>query len=622
MQVINKIMQKIKNILYIFTLLFLTTPLWSGDPIMPLREIKPGMRGVAKTVFAGNKIEEFQVEILDIIPNFRAKKDLILVKLLGDNVRKTGVVAGMSGSPVYIDGKLIGALSYRMGIFLKEPIAGVTPIEQMLDIFEREKVRDQELAAARGFNPAFVEMAVGVRELSWENFIPPPWQKLKTIRTENVNMTPLEIPLLLSGFESSAFELCNRLFSGLGFKVLQSGGTTGQASDEDAVDLEPGSAFSVVIVDGDFGLQATGTVTYRDGNKILGMGHPVFDTGAVQFPMGQAKILTTISSLMASTKMAALTKIVGTLHQDRTTGLLGFSGERPQMIPIKMSYRSEFQPVNEFHFRVAEDKSLYTFTPFILRLVLGNALESARLSAGDQTLIVKGKIALKNHEDIEIENLYAGGPPETLLSDALEATGDIAAIVGSLLSNDFEAPSIESISLNFTSLPKKSRATVQQIEVDKLVVKPGDEITVTVTLQEFQGDKHKIQHNLVIPENIDDRSITIYAGSGAFLTRYEFRKSPQKFRPQNFQQLLDLLRKRRKNNRIFFQIRKRDKGVLIEGEELPSLPPSILSVMNSQRSSGNVSSLIDRKILEDSVPVNFAVSGGKIMRIRVEPKEE
>ena len=272
-------------ILSILTLLANTC--FAGEEIMPVDQIKPGMRGTGKTVFAGTEIEEFEFEVVEIIPNFKAKRDLILTRLIGEKVEYTGVVAGMSGSPMYIDGKLIGALSYSMGIFMKEPIAGVTPIEQMFEILEQEKVRPEELAAIRGFNESYLAIAAGTREFSLEDILPLEFKQANT-KTSSVRINALDTPLIFSGFENSILELCSTIFDGMGVQVLNGGGTYTNEK-VDLGPLEPGSAYSVVIVDGDMGLQATGTVTYVDGNQVLGMGHPFLNSGALELPMGKAK---------------------------------------------------------------------------------------------------------------------------------------------------------------------------------------------------------------------------------------------------------------------------------------------------------------------------------------------
>ncbi|NIR47140.1 hypothetical protein GWO43_01440, partial [candidate division KSB1 bacterium] len=559
----------LKALTLIVLLIFGVSLCLASEEILPLNQVEPGMRGFGKTVFSGREIEKFEFEVLEIMPNFRAKRDLILVKLLGDKVEHTGVAAGMSGSPVYIDGKLIGALAYRFGVFSKEPIAGITPIEQMLEIFEREKVREQELAQKRGFNELYFDVATAVREFNLTDFIPPQLQKPKSQDAASNRVTPLEIPLLFSGFENGSMHVPSEVFSGLGFKVMNYGATFSEGEEVFIEPLEPGSAFSVVIVDGDFGIQATGTVTYRDGDKIMGFGHPFFDFGAVDLPMGKAKILTTLSSLMASTKISALTEVTGTLHQDRSTGVMGVRGESPNMIPVQLTFRSKLQDKTEFSFRIAEDRSLYSITPLVFSIVLSNALESARLSRGGQTLQLDGSIKLLGHEPIKLQNYYAGSGSSTLVTDASQATGEIAAILGTILTNNFEAPRIEHVELNFEALLKRLSATVEKIEVDRTIVRPGEEMNLSVYLREFQGKEHKVQQRIQIPEEVTSRRLALYVGSGDRLTKLEVRASPRKFKPQNFSQLVEQLEKRRKNNVLFFQIRERDKGLLVEGEELP-----------------------------------------------------
>ncbi|MFQ5639227.1 MAG: SpoIVB peptidase S55 domain-containing protein [bacterium] len=585
-----------------------------------MSQIQTGMRGFGKTVFTGMEIEEFQFEVLDIMPNFRAKRDLILVRLLGEKVEHTGVVAGMSGSPMYIDGKLIGALAFSFGLFSKEPIAGVTPIEQMREILDRERVRSQELAIRQGFNHNYLEVAVGAQKFDWDVFIPPHFETLRSNRSVTTQFYPLETPLLFSGFQGASLALSERMFGGLGFKVIHSGGSFSTSLPMSDAPLEPGAAFSVVIVDGDIGLQATGTVTYRDGDHVFGFGHPFLNFGAVTLPMAKTKILTTLSSFMSSFKMSALTEIVGTLHQDRSTGVMGVSGEEAHMIPFHLTFRSHFQDESEFNFRIAEDRSLHSLTPLVFTIVLNSAIESARLSRGNQTLKLDGEIKLEGHDPIHLQNYYAGSAM-SFTSDASLASGEIAATVGAILSNNFEIPKIERVDLNFEVRHKSFIGQVLSIEVSKTTVSPGDEIRIAVQIKEFQGQKHIVRHTLTIPDEIEARRIALYVGSGSLLTQLEVRTSPQKYRPKKFKQLVELLEKRRKNNFLFFQIKRRDKGVLVQGEALPGLPPSILTIMNSQKSTGNVIALRYRVLKEESVPVDYAISGGRTIWLRVKPKD-
>ncbi len=611
-----------KTNILICCFLLLVSNLTAGIETMSVAEIKPGMRGFGKTVFTGSEIEEFEFEVLDIIPNFRSQRDLILVQLLGAKVEHTNVVAGMSGSPMYIEGKLIGALSYRLGLFNKDPIAGVTPIAQMLEILETEQVRAAELAANRGFNRDFLEMAVGARAANLQDLIPP-YIALPGSDSQRLgDFVPLEIPLLLSGFEPSALKISSEIFGNVGLQPIQGGSVSGRGEDRDGGMLQPGSAYSVVLVDGDIGLQATGTVTHVEGDQVIGMGHPFFNSGAVSLPMGQARILTTISSLMASTKMSALTDIIGTVHQDRTTGVMGVSGEGPKMIPVQLSFEKQFGEAIRFDFRIADDRSLYSLTPLLIGLVTTNAIESARLGNSNQTLKLKGQINLKGYEPVRIENYYAGSTPQAFLIDAIEASSEVAAIVGAILTNNFETPEIESVVLHFEALPRKFLALIDRIEVDRATVQPGDEITVTAFLEEYQGVRHQVQQKLLIPERIRGRRLNIYAGGGSALTRLQTQSSPQKFRPQNFSHLLRLLNDRRKNNFVFFQILLPDDGISIDGDELPALPPSVLSVIKSQKSSGSIVATRDRVLLEESIETNYSVSGGRTVGLKIEQQRK
>jgi hypothetical protein len=540
-----------------------------------------------------------------------------LVKLIGEHVEHTGVVPGMSGSPLYIDGKLIGALSYQLGLFQKDPIAGVTPIADMLAIVEQDKHRDREMAAKKGLNPNFVAVAAGLAAASYENLLPAYLSAPAESQVAS-EIRPLQMPIYASGFESAALQLSSELFGRQGFAVYQGGGGTSGNTSVQASDLRPGSAYSVVLVEGDYSLQATGTVTHVDGDRVLGMGHPFLNAGAVGLPMGQAKILTTLSSLMSSTKMASLTNLVGTIHQDRTTGVLGVTGKQPQMIPCRIRLSSDLFGTSEFEFSLAEDRSLHSFTPFLFSIVLSSSLESARLSLSNQTLVLNGAIHLKNGEQVPLQNYYAGSTPAKFVTDAIEATGEVAAILGTLLSNDFESPHIAGIDLNFTILHKKYLASIQSVELDKTVVRPGEKVKVTVHLKEFQGAEHVVRHTIEVPSTLKERRVSLVVGSSDTVTRLEHRISPQKYRPENIKQLMHLLNSRRANNYVFFQLRARNAGVVASGQELPGLPPSVMSVMNTQRASGNMQILRERILSEDAVQVDFSVSGGKALLISVD----
>jgi len=598
-------------------LAFISLPLYAIE-IMPVDKIKPGMQGVGLTVFAGDTVEEFKFEVLDVIPNFRTKRDAILVKLFGEKIEHLSVAGGMSGSPMYIDGKLIGALAFQPILFQKDPVAGVTPIAEMLEIFDLEAARDEEMAYNRGDWTELVDMAIGASSVDIEALRPPILAN-RTAVDSRLGMKEISAPLMLSGFNNAGLALATGAFEAAGFEVNSGGSATFENMQGEPKPLQPGDGYAVVFVDGDLGLQATGTVTYVENGRVMGMGHPIFNSGAVGLPMARVKIITTLASLMSSTKMSTLTQINGSIHQDRLTGVMGIEGESARMIPVSLKIKSKFSQLHSYNFRVAADRSINSLTPFLFAIVINNALESSRMSTRNQTLRMSGQVSLKGREAVALENYFAGAP-NGLLTDAIQAAGQIAATIGALLANSYETPEIESLELNFEVLPKQNLAFISKITADRATVIAGGKVKITTYIKEYQGKERQISHSLKIPEDINAKRIKLYVGSGATLSQLESRISPHKFRPKNFEQLIKIIDEQRQNNFVFFQVRQQDRSVTIAGEEMPGLPPSILSVIRSQRTSGAMSTTRERVILEEKVKTNYAVTGGKSLTLNVKPK--
>ena len=609
-----------KNLLITLAILLLSPALlFGGDEILPLAQVKPGMKGTAKTVFSGTQIEEFGIEVLDIVKNFYPQRDVILVRLTGERVRETGVVGGMSGSPVYIEGKLVGALALRFGVFQKEPIAGVMPIEGMLEILGKEERRDQELPSTRGGGFSYWDAAFGLKNGSAKDVILEPLQGLVSRRSENTFLSPIRLPLVFSGFRTEVVQACEPILTNLGFVAIQ-GGNSPRSDTASTEPILPGSAVSEVLLDGDMGIELTGTVTWREGNKILAFGHGGLEGGAVSLPLGRARILTTLSSLMSSEKFPLMTEIIGTVRQDRTTGLLGVLGEKAEMIPVQVHCISSSGEQKIFRFRIAQERTLNPLTPFFLRAALINALESGRLAGGDFSLAVQGQIHFENKAVVKFDNFYSSIETPGFfspMSDVLAATNDIASVVAALMMNDFPSPNITQVELSFRSIPGKKSAKIESLWYDKTTVRPGETVTLILNLQPYQGKRVKLVQPIQIPETITENQVTILVGSGPSISQAEQRVAPQKFRPQNFGQLVELLNMRRRNNLLYIQTKIPDQGALVEGKELPELPPSILAVMDSKKTSGNSSLLRERVLQEKQLPVDYALSGSKSIRIKV-----
>ncbi|MDZ7292322.1 MAG: hypothetical protein ONB44_17300 [candidate division KSB1 bacterium] len=628
-----------------FSFLFLAVILPAGllaQEIMPLSEVKPGMSGVCRTVFRGERPEEFPVEVVDVIYNFNhPKRNIILIRLKGEKAEHTGVAFGMSGSPVFIDGKMVGALSYLIDIFLREPLAGVTPIEEMLEIFKREDSRDRELAV---FVPPvpnkFLEMSLGFKEVSWENFVPLELVQRRSSLAGGIR--PLDLPLTFGGAQPALVDLAASILKPAGFHVINGGATGGHAAmgDKSGIDtagaalLQPGAAIGAVLVTGDMNVEAIGTVTYRRDHRVLAFGHPVFDAGPVEIPMSLARIFLIVPSDYASSKLGTSSSLVGTLRQDRTTGMYGVVGEPPALIPMTVRYTDETGKVSQFAFRFTAERAINTLMPLIIRFVLVNTLESARLATGENSLQLRGSIQLQDGQKITLEDFYPGFTSITglgFLNGIMQSTGEVAATLGTIMANNFQPVKLTGIELNFTSVPGRRNATIEEVWLDRSEAEPGDTVTVLARLKAFQGPEKLFHQQLVIPNTAQGKFLTINVGGGDDLTQVEQRTMPGRFAAQNFRQLLALLQERRRNDFLYYQIRQPDQGLIIGGELLSSLPPSIYAVLQSQNLKGRSSftrekvlsetrqqitmAMASAKDLESQKP--FAVSGLKTLRIKL-----
>ncbi len=620
--------------LFFLTILFAAAPLHLGaQEIMPISEIKPGMAGVCRTVFQGERPEEFPIEVVEIMRNFYPKRNLIIIRLKGEKAEHTGVAAGMSGSPVYINGKMIGALSYSLAMFVREPLAGVTPIEEMLEIFERENTRDRELAAFVPPAPnKFLEMAVSAVEPSWENFMP---QELLQRRAALIGtLRPIALPLAFGGLQPQLVELAAGLLKPAGFQVV-SGGSAGidATNNPDAAALlQPGAAIGAVLMTGDIDIEAIGTVSYRRDNRVLAFGHPFFNNGPVELPISLAKILFIVPSDLGSFKQGVTSSLVGTLRQDRTTGLYGVIGAPPALTPMALRYTDEAGKISTFEFRFTEERSLNTLMPLVMRFVLVNALESGRLATGENSLQLTGNIQLQSGEKISLDDFYPGFTPMSgfgFLSGILKSTGEVASAIGAIMANNFQPAKLARVDLNFASIPGRRSASLEQVWIDRSEVEPGDTVTVFARLKAFQGPETLLRQKLVVPKDAEGRFLTINVGSGDDLTILELRTAPGRFVARNFAQLLAILRERRRNDALYFQLRQPDQGLIIEGEQLSALPPSIYSILQSQNLKGNSSFAREQLLVEAQQPIvmavaqsaatnaAFAISGLKTLRIKL-----
>ena len=458
-------------------LLALAAPLAAADgspEIFPLDQVKPGMTGTGYTIFSGDGIESFTFSVIGVMPNvIGPQESIILVQLAGAKVEHTGVVAGMSGSPVYIDGKLLGAVSLKLGIFNKEPIAGVTPIEEMLSL------------------PSTPPDASVADIFSTPHYPLPDSFSAETGISGPVYLEPIASPLTFSGFGAEAIRHYAGEFSGYGLSAAQ-GGTATPAPDDSK--LVPGDMVGMVLVQGDLSINAACTVTAVIGDRVLACGHPLFGFGALQLPMARGRVLTTLASEYESTKIVNMGGIIGSITDDRATAVTGVLGKPPQMIPVDLTLAT---PAGEkkFHFEMVSNPKL---APLIVGLVTLNGLTQDPIYGEGATLSLHGSIEIAGHSSVQMDQLFA--PTDTMIPDATFVAIAVQADFARIFANPFETPHVQHIELRLDSRPERRVATIEGAWSDKVEAEPGEAVNIKVMVRPYRGDPVLRDVAIAIPE--------------------------------------------------------------------------------------------------------------------------
>jgi hypothetical protein len=588
--------------------------------LMSINDVRPGMRGYGRTVFQGTKIEQFDVEVLGVLKNFAPKQDMILTRLSGGPLQHTGVIAGMSGSPVYVDGKLIGAVAFAFP-FAKDPIAGVQPIHQMLDLLD---LRPGPVRRADG------QGAGTLPSESPASFVMGQLQKLAEGRpihelllpqsmTANVSqgsapsLMRIQTPLLVSGVSQAALEQFAPFFSAFGFLPVQAGGAGSAAGLPGASNkLEPGSAVNVELIRGDLSWSANGTVTYVDGDKVYAFGHPNLSAGPTDVPMSTGYVISLLPNVQNSFKLAVPMDVVGAFRQDRSTGIGGLIGARSKMIPINVKLTTGTNATNQYAFEVADDRFL---TPALMNFAVFSSITASERSLGALTLSVNGKIQLKDNDAINIGNVFSADN-----NGALMASSAAVSPIQYLLATGYDGVVIEKVDLEIKSVDRKTNAVLDRISVDRSEVTPGDTVMLTAFLRESNGAVVIERYPIQIPTGLPSGAVQLLVGDGTTVTTADLRRGPSSV-PNDLKQVINELNKLRKNDRLYVKILNSDPGVMIGGAELPSVPPSLAAVINSDRSSSrSVSGTRSSTIREYEMPQSkYVIQGQRALNLTVKP---
>jgi SpoIVB peptidase S55 len=563
----------------------LTATAQESNEILPLDQVHAGMLGYAYTIFSGDQIEKFELEVLGVMPNFLGpKQSIILVQLKGPKVEHTGVVAGMSGSPVYLEGKLAGALSLKLGIFTKEAIAGVTPIEDVL----RQPMPDVSAQAM----PQQFELP---KDALARNALP-----------SGSALEPIETPLVFSGFQPAALQQFAGQLQGYGLVAAQGGTAESQPDDGH---LTPGEMAGMVLVRGDATISAACTVTAVQGDRVFLCGHPFLNLGDIDMPMARSRVVTTLSSELASTKIVNTGGSIGTITSDHLTAVTGKLGTSPTMVPLDLSLVAGTEEKKR-HFEIVNHPKL---TPLLVALTTFSGLIQNSLYGEGTTLQLTGEIQLKGHVAVRLENTFA--PTDSLLPDGIAIAITVQNVFARLFTNNYEVPSVEHIFLRVESLPGKKSYTIESAWLEKGEASPGENLKVRVLVRPYRGATHIEETTVHVPDQIArGTTLRVVVCDGDWMTR-----SVRGFNfggmlggatgPEGLDQLIALINRERHNDRLYVGVFAPSPTMVWDDKELPNVPLSAISVIDGRPAPGSVQVLRESLANESSVELGGPVSG-------------
>jgi hypothetical protein len=586
-----------------------TSALAAAEPtgILSAGDLAPGMKGYGLSDLGDGKgVQRFDVEIVGLLKSYAPKQDLILARILGDTLERTGIIAGMSGSPIYVDGKLIGALAYGWP-FSREPICGITPIQSMLDIRKAPAAPPVPIGGAATRASAFV---TAFRD---RVFAEPLATLVKPFKAETSSSgpSPLPLPVSLSGSLAPG-KLFGEVAEAAGWLVAPSGASApaaaGAATASAGSPLEPGSAVAAVLLSGDMVLSATGTVTWVEGNSLLAFGHPFLSMGPVDMPMARADVLTVLPSLYRSFKFSTTGSVLGSVSQDRSTGILGSFGEAPKMVPVTIRMGSEDFPTQTFRFQVVHNSML---TPILLAVAIDNVLTTLEKRAGERTIVWKSSIET-SERTVRWDSVFSG------LSAKDDAVASLALLTNYLMANEFHDLAIRGVDVEIAHSDRLQSARVVHVEAQKERVHPGDAVPVWVDLEDFRGGPRRVVMTAKVPDDAPPGPMTVFVGDGNAATAYDLSLFPPD--PHSLDQVLDFLARIRPPNTLNLLAYRSAPGALVAGEPLAALPPSRVAILHDRGPGDGTPDLSYLRLQSESVEQPVPVAGSARLSLEVLPR--
>jgi hypothetical protein len=548
---------------------------------------------VAYTVFEGTQPEAMDVEILGVLKNVLGPdQDMILARLHGSKPEYTGVVAGMSGSPVYVDGKLLGALSYRIGQFSKEPIAGITPIAEML--------------AVNGTAEPEV-MRAGLRNTAmWT----PETGSPVAATADSTDIHPIDTPLVLSGFSPEAVRFFQEHVSVMGLTPIA--GLGGSAPDgghgDSSAPLLPGSAVSALLVRGDLEIAATCTVTYVDPHQVLACGHPITRYGNVSIPMTKADVVATLASPLNSFKIVNTTQTIGAFTEDRSSAIRGVPGESARMIPVAIHTHGGLRD-RTLHIEVVDNPDI---TPGAVMVSLYESLLETNSYSEELTYSLRGTVAIDGYPLLHLDSLIA---PTEQLPSALRAALTVGQRFQTVYGNSARVRNIQRIDLDVDSLSGRRSVQLERAQATQPAAHPGDTVTVEAILRPFRGETKNLRIPIPLPLTLNPGPLRILLSDGATLDRLTTSSSAD---PLELSSIIHQMNAAHQDDRLYVTLLLPNAQAVVDGRTLSSIPISMANVLEPLRTNRGISLNGESVVPVTSIPVEAMLSGMQVVSLEIE----
>jgi SpoIVB peptidase S55 len=583
-----------------------------------VKDVRPGMKGKGQTVMVGMKLEEFDAEVLGVMRDVNPGRDMVLCRLKGCNLEHAGIIQGMSGSPIYIEGKLLGAVAYAWE-FAKDPIAGVTPFSQMVQYVRSNdrRVAAESKAGATdgGFAAAAMSYSPWIEGLAGdEPGLGASMQPMPVSGGAMGGMTPIVTPLAASGFSPRALSLLAERLRPIGMAPMAGGSAPERIRREEGHrPLVPGAPLSIGLVLGDFDLSGIGTVTHVEGNRVYGFGHPMMSLGACELPMMTGYIHTVYPRASVSMKMGSPLEIVGTIDTDVSTSVAGRIGATPDMLPMSVRVKTgRYADCRTYRVRIVREPALM---PSLIMAVLTNAIDTEGNLPDELTAHLTATVRLKDREPISLADTFSG-PRYTGQMGPSALFNPLASIVNILVRNTMAPVRVESVDCDVDIEPGRKVAAIESVRLASDTVEPGHELKGFVTFKPFKGERETIEVSLPIPADFPEGSHEATFCDAAGSVRRTVRNDPGLMEPHDLPGLLRALKVQTdpKRTAVYLHVASPDKGVTIHGEALPNLPGSVRSVFASRREAP-LSPI--RSDLTRVVPTRWVVEGSQSLRFTV-----